>query len=156
VNADAAERFWASVEAGDPDDCWPWTGFCLPNGYGRFNAGGKKIYVHRFSYELHFGPVPSGLVVDHDCHNQDLACEGGFACLHRRCANPAHLDAITYSENTKRGAGTRKMRGATHCRNGHPYSDENTYRWEARPHIRYCRTCHRESHRALLNERGML
>lgn len=96
--------------------------------------------VHRRSYQENVGPIPPGLHVDHTCHNRDTDCAGGASCLHRRCFNPEHLEAVTPRTNTLRshsstaGAHVRK----THCPAGHPYSDENTYRYGS---SRHCRTC---------------
>lgn len=38
------ERFWSKVRIGEVDECWPWTAFVRPDGYGAFRvAGGAKI-----------------------------------------------------------------------------------------------------------------
>lgn len=72
--------------------CWMWRG--APNGsndYGRVCVSGKSRPAHRAFYELHVGPVPSGLFLDHLCR-----------CT--MCVNPAHLEPVTIAENTRRGA----------------------------------------------------
>lgn len=57
--------FWRQVEKSD--GCWLWKG-ATPNGrYGRFGFGGRKMSAHRFSWELHNGPVPDGKHVLHRC-----------------------------------------------------------------------------------------
>ena len=93
-----------------PDgECWRWTGSISPNGYGRFNL----IYAHRRSYELHVGPIPEGLTIDH-------------LCRHRWCVNPAHLEPVTRGENVLRGVGPSAQHARkTHCKRGHPLSGEN-------------------------------
>lgn len=103
--------------------CWIWTAVKTKDGYGRFRCNGK-IVAHRFSYELHHGPVPEGLELDHLCRNHS-------------CVNPAHLEPVTHKVNMQRGIGywIRK----THCPEGHPYSGGNLY--VTKDGYRKCRTC---------------
>jgi len=59
-------------------------------GYMRFNARGKNNYIHRVVYEAFYGPIEEGCVVDHIDSNP----------LNNNLEN---LQAISQSENTKRG-----------------------------------------------------
>lgn len=97
-----ASRFASMAERGDAGSCWLWTAGRTTGGYGEFQVGGRTVYAHRWAYEHAHGPIPDGLTVDHVCHNADPACLGGV-CDHRRCVNPAHLEAVTLAENCRRG-----------------------------------------------------
>lgn len=126
-----------------PDACWPWRGRIDADGYGNFGKGSGR--AHRAAYELMVRPIPDGLRIDHLCHNADESCPGGVTCRHRRCVNPAHLDAVTQRENLLRSKLTGPHRNAakTHCPRGHEYTPENTYsRTTTKGYRRReCRTC---------------
>ena len=85
------ERFWSKVDK--TDNCWLWTGYCLPTGYGKFRSGEKMVYSHRLSYEWTHGEISEGMYVDHRCHN-------------RSCVRPEHLRLVTHAQNgqNRRGA----------------------------------------------------
>lgn len=105
------DRFDGKVER--TDGCWLWTGTVGPTGYGQIGSDTDRkrmLYAHRVSYELHVGPIPAGLEIDHTCHTDDPECPGG-PCLHRRCVNPKHLEPVTTAENQRR-AQTRTRRSA--------------------------------------------
>lgn len=75
-----------------PDECW-FHPNPNANGYG----------AHRQYWELHVGPIPDGMDLDHECHNKDLTCAGGPSCIHRACYNPKHLIPKTRRDNLKSG-----------------------------------------------------
>jgi hypothetical protein len=128
-----SDRFEAKVDReGPPSDsggrCWNWTGTGTKHGYGQVSVDGVHRYAHRVSYELHRGPIPDGLTIDHLCRN-------------RRCVNPAHLEPVTQAENTRRAADAVEI-----CPAGHAYDAVNTYVHPTSGY-RQCRACDRERHR---------
>jgi len=78
------ERFWAKVD--HAGGCWEWTASTNSLGYGTFHVGGKMKKAHRVSYEIANGPIPDGMVIDHQCQN-------------RGCVNPSHLRLATQKQN---------------------------------------------------------
>jgi hypothetical protein len=105
--------------------CWSFTGYINPDGYGRLWVKGRYYPAHVLAYQEWVGPVPEGLTVDHVCHNGS-GCAGGWTCLHRRCINPAHLEAVPQLENVRRGVSVIAEKMAqTHCVNGHELTEAN-------------------------------
>lgn len=103
------DRFMARVLV-DISGCWLWTAGTNSGGYGRFAVShALNVAAHRWSYEHHIGPIPSGATIDH-------------LCRVRRCVNPLHLEAVTLRENLMRGD-TPAARNAAKisCPQGHPY-----------------------------------
>jgi hypothetical protein len=115
----------------DPDTrCWVWAGMVdKVTGYARFQISGRTVYGHRWAYERFVDLVDDDLQCDHLCRN-------------RACVNPWHLEPVTPLENTRRGAGHASK---THCPQGHPYDEVNTYRWNGR---RYCLACRKARYAA--------
>lgn len=124
------ERFWEKVNK--TNSCWEWTAFVDKAGYGRIQKGGRSdpvLYAHRLSYELHVGPIPEGMSIDHLCGN-------------RICVNPDHLEAVTLSVNTQRANPV-----TTHCKAGHERTPENT-QYKSDGSLAFCKSCRRARRRA--------
>ena len=66
-------RFWKNVQAGEPQECWPWHGAVDSEGYGRWR--GRR--ADEYAYALARGGA-AGSRVEHECGNP-------------RCVNPNHL-----------------------------------------------------------------
>lgn len=111
-----------------PNGCLEWTGPVLATGYGKIGDGSRVRTTHRVSYEVHVGPIPDGLTIDHLCSN-------------KRCVEPSHLEPVTGAENTARAAERRIPPAA--CQNGHAMSGDNVVLLASGR--RRCRTCRRSS-----------
>jgi hypothetical protein len=122
------ERFWDFVTK--TSTCWLWHGRTDRDGYGAFCANYRDYRAHRYSYMQLIGDIPEGLVIDH-------------LCRVRNCVNPEHMEPVTGTENTMRGEGAGAQNSQkTHCKYGHEYTEENTYRYN-NGKWRNCKTCKR-------------
>ena len=71
-----------------PNGCWEYQGALTSRGYGNIRVDGTNYLAHRYSYIVHIGEIPKGMLVCHSCDNPP-------------CCNPAHLWLGTQSENMK-------------------------------------------------------
>lgn len=92
--------FWSKVDKSG--DCWLWTGYRMPSGYGRHTINGKEYLTHRLALEWRIGSrIPPGLCA---CHRCDVPS----------CVNPDHLWVGTRRENMiDRTSKGRQAKGET-------------------------------------------
>ena len=136
------DRLAAGVAA-MPDGCIEWTGAVDRRGYGRLQRGSRGMGVvmtHRLAWELANGPIPEGAWVLHRCDNPPC-CQTNPTDAYPE----GHLFLGTHADNMADmvAKGRQWNKQKTHCPQGHPYDEANTYVIPSRPNARYCRTCKR-------------
>lgn len=122
-----AERIASRYEVCPTTGCWLWLGVLNDRGYGQIGIRKQCRRAHRVVYELHRGPIPEGLQIDHLCKT-------------RCCVNPDHLEAVTQYENNMRSESivARNAR-KTKCIRGHEITGikaDGSGR-------RYCKACNK-------------
>jgi hypothetical protein len=110
---ESQQKFMDSVAMCPMSGCWIWLGAESSEGYGRIGYKKRVIYVHRWSYELFCSPIPTGMQIDHKCHN-------------RICVNPDHLRLASHTENN-RNTSTR-----SHNKYGFKGVCRKRNKWQAR------------------------
>ncbi len=121
--------------------CWLWEGHLDTSGYGALFALGKNLRMHRVSYELFRGEIPTGMWALHKC---DV----------RSCVNPNHIWLGTVQDNNadtkaKGRYNVKSLAGRSHCLNGHEYTPGNIGKSKLRDgtHGRRCKVCEKLSNR---------
>lgn len=88
VKGSLEDRFWSKVQRSE--GCWEWLGAQDDHGYGVLGiSNGKTMKAYKYSFEIAYGSVPRGKVVDH------------YPCGNRLCVNPKHLRVITNKQNVE-------------------------------------------------------
>ena len=130
--------------SGNPDakakgKCWVWPHKKVHDGYGLVwhPTVNKYRRVHRIAYEVAYGPIPDGMVLDHLCRT-------------RECYRPSHLRAVTVKENLL-ADGSRSLvadlASRKACPQGHPLSGDNLNPYSLKHGHRTCLTCKRARNR---------
>lgn len=111
---DIRERFHTKYVANLVTKCWLWTGARKAHGPGAYYGKicvlrNRRASAHRVSYEIHKGPIPTGMLVCHSCDTP-------------LCVNPEHLWLGTAQDNTtdmmRKGRAAVQRPGHTSPRKG--------------------------------------
>lgn len=103
--------------------CWLWqkskTNKNPSRSYGVSFIRGQKILATHLSWIFAYGKIKKGYYICHKCDNPS-------------CVNPEHLFLGTQSDNmqdcVRKNRVTRRGQSwKTHCKNGHPFNNKNTY-----------------------------
>lgn len=113
--------FKSFIKINPTNGCHEWTGGIDGKGYGYYELRGRREAAHRIAYVIANGRIPRGmpegtnsLVVDHKCRNTI-------------CCKSDDLELVTQYVNVMRGTGfAAKNAAATHCSQGHEFTEENT------------------------------
>lgn len=131
---DAWTRFHSSYDVEPATGCWLWNKGVNADGYAIVFADGKNHLAHRWAWIQRNGPVPGGRPLDH------------FKCDTPPCVNWDHVRPVTQRENVLRSNSPPAHNLAkTHCVNGHPFDEANTY-YDSLGR-RSCRSCRNKRHR---------
>lgn len=119
-------KYWEKVNK--TSGCWKWGAWSNGKGYGLVRINGKSYLAHRISYEIAYGEIPKGLVIDHICNNT-------------KCVNPSHLQAITQQQNILRSTKhiSKERASKKQCIRGHNLFGDNLYIRKDRR--RACKLC---------------
>jgi hypothetical protein len=109
------ERFWVKVDKSG--DCWKWTAYVMPFGYGQFGLKGRTVLAHRFAYEATIGTIPAGKELDHICFN-------------RICVRPDHLRLVSRKQNSEHRRGALSNNKSSGIRG--VYWREDCKKWEVK------------------------
>lgn len=94
------ERLWARIDKSGPEfanlgNCWLWTGYVNPDGYGKLRADGLMQSAHRYVFQMFNGQLDDGVEVDH-------------VCFVTNCVNPKHLRRANRKQQNEYRQGPQK------------------------------------------------
>ncbi len=144
ISDEAWTKLWSRTDTSKTDECWAWDGvmsggtpmfFIARPGRRGLNASARRVIWDQLHPD---DPLMKDQVITVSCED-------------RSCVNPGHFERMSRKEFAVRsGSMAATNRNRTHCKNGHEFTEENTYtRSDGRG--RQCRMCardHVQKHRA--------
>lgn len=116
--------------------CLLWYGLSDKDGYGKMFTNKKHVRIHRFVYEMHNGPIPEGMIIQHKCDTPS-------------CCNIDHLELGTWLSNMQDKVSKGRLRNQNMhkmiCKHGHDISNPNSCYISTTPignPRRICKKCH--------------
>jgi HNH endonuclease len=139
-----AVRFWARVHK--TPRCWLWKPSIESGRRGYIDVNCRRCYASVYSWILHNGQVPNGLLVCHSCDNPI-------------CVRPSHLWLGTALDNMRDCLEKGRFNHGTRGKSGEEHSlarltDEDV-REIRRRHVRGSGQAHRGNSQQLAGEFGM-
>lgn len=115
--------------------CWVWQGSRKEKGYPYCTFKGRSVHVHRLIMKIKGHEIEFKKVL-HKCDNPP-------------CINPDHLFIGSSSDNMQDASFKGRMRnqnkGKTHCKRGHEFTIQNTYKLSG--NRRQCKRCTLDKHK---------
>ena len=96
----------------------------------RPGAARRNVLVHHLVMLAFVGERPSGMVC---CHNNGKPADNRLCNLRYDSQSENNLDKVRH--------GTDHNASRSHCKRGHEFTPENTYRSPSTPNQRCCRAC---------------
>lgn len=101
MSTNVVERITANTMPVTETSCLIWLRALDKDNYGLITIENKSRRLHRVVWEIFYGKIPEGMVIDHKCYVPT-------------CCNPQHLRLATISQNSRNRSGAQKDNTSGH------------------------------------------